>query len=87
MTKLPTYILYARYLIHCCLLLNSKWIGFWPHAQNEHDRTLGIQIRNMKMFFNIYGTWHWVTFEKLMMKNYDFFFIWLSRFVTPYNIV
>ena len=29
---------------------------------------LGIQIRNMKMVFNIYGTWCRVTFEKLMMK-------------------
>ena len=35
---------------------------------------LGIQIRNMKMVFNIYGTWHRVTFEKLMMKIYDFFY-------------
>ena len=34
---------------------------------------LGIQIRNMKMVFNISGTWHWVTIEKLMMKIYDFF--------------
>ena len=33
-----------------------------------------IQIRNMKMDFNIYGTWHRVTFEKLMMKIYDFLF-------------
>ena len=28
---------------------------------------LGIQVRNMKMFFYIYGTWRWVTFEKLMI--------------------
>ena len=35
--------------------------------------TLGIQIRNMKMVFNFYGTWRRVTFEKLMMKIYDFF--------------
>ena len=48
---------------------------------------VGIQVRNMKMDLNIYGTWRWVTFEKLMMKNYDFIFIWLSRLVTPYNIV
>ena len=34
---------------------------------------LGIQIRNMKMVFNFYCTWRWVTFEKLMMKIYDFF--------------
>ena len=39
----------------------------------------------MKMVFNIYGTWRWVTFEKLMMKIYDFF-TQLSRLVTPYNI-
>ena len=47
---------------------------------------LGIQIRNMKMVFNISGTWHWVMFEKLMMKIYDFF-IRLSHLVTLYNIV
>ena len=35
---------------------------------------LGIQIRNMKMVFNSYCTWRWVTFEKLMMKIYDFFY-------------
>ena len=35
---------------------------------------LGIQIRNMKMVFNIYGTWRWIMFEKLMMKIYDFFY-------------
>ena len=29
---------------------------------------------------------YWVTFEKLMMKIYDFFFR-LSRLVTPYNTV
>ena len=40
----------------------------------------------MNMVFNIYGTWRWVMFEKLMMKIYDFF-IQLSHLVTPYNIV
>ena len=35
---------------------------------------IGIQIRNMKMVFNIYGTWRQVTFEKLMMKINDFFY-------------
>ena len=34
---------------------------------------LGIQIRNMKMVLNFYCTWRWVTFEKLMIKMYDFF--------------
>ena len=43
--------------------------------------TLGIQIRNMKMVFNFYCSWRWVTFEKLMMKIYDFFYS------APYNIV
>ena len=47
---------------------------------------VGIQVRNMKMVFNIYGTWRRVTFEKLMMKIYDFF-IRLSHLVTLYNIV
>ena len=46
---------------------------------------LGVKVRNMKMDLNIYGTWHWITFEKLMMKIYDFFFIWLSRLVDLYN--
>ena len=47
---------------------------------------LGVNVRNMKMDLNIYGTWHRVTFEKLMMQIYDFF-IQLSCLVTPYNIV
>ena len=42
----------------------------WRHFYS----LLGIQIRNMKMVFNIYGTWRQVTFEKLMMKIYDFFY-------------
>ena len=39
---------------------------------------VGIQVQNMKMDFNIYGTWHPVTFEKLMMKIYDFFYLAFS---------
>ena len=35
---------------------------------------LGIQIRNIKMVFKFSGTWRWVTFEKLMMKIYDFLY-------------
>ena len=42
--------------------------------KKEHY-TLGIQIRNMKMVFNMHGTWRWVTFEKLMMKIYDFVYL------------
>ena len=30
----------------------------------------------MVFYFN--GTWHWVTFEKLMMKIYDFFYSAMS---------
>ena len=41
--------------------------------------TLGVKFRNMKMDFNIYGTWRRVMFEKVMMKIYDFF-IWLSHY-------
>ena len=47
---------------------------------------LGIQIRNMKMVFNFYGTWRWVMFEKLMMKIYDFFYS-AKLFSHPNNIV
>ena len=40
---------------------------------NFSPSRLSIQVRNMKMVFKFYGTWRWVTFEKLMMKIYDFF--------------
>ena len=45
----------------CCLMLDGSY-------------NLGIQIRKMKIVFNSYCTWCWVTFEKLMMKIYDFFY-------------
>ena len=35
---------------------------------------LGVKVRNTKMDLNIHGTWRRVTFEKLMMKIYDFFY-------------
>ena len=41
---------------------------------NSEACRLGVKVRNMKMDFNIYGTWRQVTFEKLMMKIYDFFY-------------
>ena len=50
------------------LLCSTQWLVQWVRY------LLGIQIRNMKMGFNIYGTWRWVTFEKLLMKVYDFFY-------------
>ena len=50
-------------------LKNQAWIGL-VHLSVFR---LGIQIRNMKMAFNFYCTWRWVTFEKLMTKIYDFF--------------
>ena len=34
---------------------------------------VGVQDRKIKMVFNTGGTWRQVTFEKLMMKIYDFF--------------
>ena len=37
--------------------------------------SLGVQIQNMKMVFKFYCTWRRVTFEKLMMKIYDFFYL------------
>ena len=53
------------------------------HYQEEPQREsvnlavlckLGVQVRNVKMVFNIYGTWRRVTFEKLKMKIYNFFY-------------
>ena len=38
---------------------------------------LGVQDRKIKMVFNTGGTWRRVTFEKLMIKVYDFF-NWLT---------
>ena len=46
----------------------------FPAPGGPEINTLGIQIRNMKMVFNIYGTWRQVMFEKLMMKIYEFFY-------------
>ena len=54
----------------------TKLITEQKHQVNMYKiptSTLGIQIRNMKMVFKFYGTWRWVTFEKLMMKIYVFF--------------
>ena len=49
---------------------------------------LGIQIRNMKMVFNIYGTWRRVRFEKLMIKIYKKIYSAKSfSHPTLYNIV
>ena len=45
-----------------------------PIPQTIDVPRVGIQIRNMKMVFNFYCIWHWVTFEKLMMKINDFFY-------------
>ena len=45
-----------------------------PIPQTIDVPRVGIQIRNMKMVFNFYCTWRWVTFEKLMMKINDFFY-------------
>ena len=61
--------------------LHFLLLVLWPVAHSilnevyvpKYLPILGVQVRNMKMVFNIYGTWRRVTFEKLMMKNYDFF--------------
>ena len=45
---------------------------------------LGVQDRKIKMVFNTRGSWRQVTFEKLMMKIYDFFNR-LSRLVSVCN--
>ena len=49
-----------------------------PHVNKDLmtvclDRAVSIRKLNMKMVFNIFGTWCRVMFEKLMMKSYDFF--------------
>ena len=46
---------------------------------------LGIQIRNMKMVLNIYGTWRRVTFKKTNDENLWFFFR-LSRLIPLYCV-
>ena len=38
------------------------------------------------MVFNFYGTWRQVTFEKLMMKIYDFFYL-AKSFSHPGHII
>ena len=42
-------------------------------ACTVYTYSLGVQDRKIKMVFNTGGTWRRVTFEKLMMKIYDFF--------------
>ena len=56
-------------------------IEWWTHLYIVCR--LGIQIRNMKVVFNFYCTWRWVTFEKLMMKIYDFLFYSAKSFSHP----
>ena len=55
--------------IYAMVYLYITNITFW----STESYLLGVQVRNMKMVFNIYGTWRRVTFEKLMLKIYDFF--------------
>ena len=55
-------LLYTTTSHHCCNPI--------PQYQCY---ALGVKVRNMKMVFNIYGTWCRVTFEKLIMKIYLFF--------------
>ena len=49
---------------------------------NQYEQSLGVKVRNMKMDLIIYGTWRWVTFGKTNDEK-RFFFIQLSRLVTP----
>ena len=49
-----------------------------PTAPYLATLVLGVKVRNMKMDFNTGGTWRRVGQWTLIMKTYDFFFIWLS---------
>ena len=58
--------------------MDLMYDNFSPERMNTNAAaqcilTIGVKVRNMKMNLNIYGTWRRVTFEKLMMKIYDFF--------------
>ena len=54
---------------------NAQWAKNGKKCNKRYVVSrLGVKVRNMKMDFNIYGTWRWVMFEKLMMKIYDFLF-------------
>ena len=80
-------VMIQKYYIHdirqaWCLSNDANVIFFFQIRHSSTPKllffvyipTLGVKIRNMKMVFNIYGTWHWVMFEKLMMKIYVFFY-------------
>ena len=41
----------------------------------------------MKMVFNIYGTWRWVTFEKFMMKRGTELLLWLIIAKINFSII
>ena len=43
--------------------------SFRELLENDYLFRLGIQILNMKMVFNIYGTWRWVTFESVNKRR------------------
>ena len=58
----------------------AKTTHVMQNCINEADKRkksestiVDVQDRKIKMFFNTGGTWRQVTFEKLMMKIYDFF--------------
>ena len=57
------------------------WVKGEAEGGRERERELGVQVRNMKMVFNIsaLAVWTLVIFEKLMMKIYDFFYSSLGR--------
>ena len=52
---------------------HSHFFACFTGGEKDYIPRIGIQIRNMKRVFNIYGTWQRVMFKKLMMKIYDFF--------------
>ena len=55
-------------LVHVQTAYCHSSLGSQLTIERIGDLRLGIQIRNMKIVFNIYGNWHRVMFEKIMMN-------------------
>ena len=61
-------------VIHISAAINLGFLYLLGKVRTSsiHKNTLGVRVRNVKMDFNIYGTWCRVTFEKLMIMIFIF---------------